>query len=185
MEPTPEEEEKREQLRAQARAVFPPNPPHSQDLTAFHAARQKRREALRQQRQRQPATDYRLVEFRNLFGDCTALLLPFVRVIDYTLGPLMYVQWFMIRARQPTDPLLNVVEVVYRRIEEGAADESVLAQEAEKAGAKTVEEKRAWVVKAVKESRFMQCHLASFVFYYECALRYMAKKVTSELNFSC
>ena len=99
MEPTPEEEEKREQLRAQARAVFPPNPPHSQDLTAFHAARQKRREALRQQRQRQPATDYRLVEFRNLFGDCTALLLPFVRVIDYTLGPLMFVQWFMIRSQ--------------------------------------------------------------------------------------
>ena len=126
-----------------------------------------------------------MVEFRNVFGDCSALLLPFVRVIDYTLGPLMCVRWCVVITRQPTDPLREVAEVVYRRIEEGAADECLLAREAEKAGAKTAEEKRAWVVKAVKESRFMQCHLASFVFYYECALRYMAKKVASELKLLC
>ena len=125
------------------------------------------------------------MEFRNVFGDCAALLLPFVRVIDYTLGPLMYARRGEVSRRQPTDPLCEVAEVICRRIEEGAADECALARAAEAAGAKTVEARRAWVVRAVKESRFMQCHLASFVFYYECALRYMAKKVASELKLLC
>lgn len=120
-----------------------------------------------------------------MFGDCAALLLPFVRVIDYTLGPLMYARRGGVSRRQPTDPLCEVAEVICRRIEEGAADECALARAAEAAGAETVEARRAWVVRAVKESRFMQCHLASFVFYYECALRYMAKKVASELKLLC
>ena len=108
--------------------------------------------------------DFRLLEFQNLFGDCASLLLPFIRVIDYTLGPLVYVQWFLVINRQPSDSLLNLAEVVYRRIEEGGADDSLLFRRAEGEGKKTLEEKREWMLRVVKESRFMQCHFSSFVF---------------------
>lgn len=41
-------------------------------------------------REEQHFSIYRLFEFSCLFGDCSGLLLPYIRILDTIFGPVLY-----------------------------------------------------------------------------------------------
>ena len=41
-------------------------------------------------REEQQPVNYRLFEFNSLFGDCSGLLLPYIRILDTIFGPVLY-----------------------------------------------------------------------------------------------
>lgn len=41
-------------------------------------------------REEQQLYNYRLFEFSCLFGDCSGLLLPYIRILDTIFGPVLY-----------------------------------------------------------------------------------------------
>lgn len=50
----------------------------------------KQVEADLKAREKRKSVSYRISEFVYLFGDCEMLLIPYILILDYIFGPILY-----------------------------------------------------------------------------------------------